>query len=61
MKQHYENFGVELWGVAPDETVAAYKDVESVMQAQEQQVKILARLKPVFVAMGGLQKSDDGD
>lgn len=54
MAQHYENFGVELWGVAPDETVAAYKDVESVMQAQEQQVKILARLKPIFVAMGGL-------
>lgn len=36
-------------------------DVESVMQAQEQQVKILARLKPIFVAMGGLEKSDDGD
>jgi len=61
MKQHYENFGVELWGVAPDETVAAYKDVESVMQAQGKQVKVLARLKPIFVAMGGLQKSDDGD
>lgn len=61
MKQHYENFGVELWGVAPDETVAAYKDVESVMQAQKGQVEVLAKLKPIFVAMGGLQKSDDGD
>ena len=61
MAQHYENFGVELWGVAPDETVAAYKNISDVMLAQGQQVEILAQLKPIFVAMGGLEKSDDGD
>lgn len=32
-----------------------------VMLAQGQQVEILAQLKPIFVAMGGLEKSDDGD
>lgn len=61
MTKHYKDFGVELWGVAEDETVKAYKDASKVLEAQSQQVEILAQLKPIFVAMGGLEMSDDGD
>lgn len=53
-------FGVTHDGVAPDETVFAYKDIESVMVAQQDIVYRRATLKPIFVKMGGL-KGDDGD
>lgn len=52
-------FDVHYHGVAPDETVFAYKDIETVMGAQTALVDKVYRLKPVFVAMGGF--SDDGD
>jgi len=61
MEKHYQDFGTELFGVAPDETVAAYKNVEDVMYAQRHLVEKVLTLKPIFAAMGGLQKSDDGD
>lgn len=59
--EHYAALGIETWGVAPDETVFAYKDIREVMKVQSQRVQIKAVLQPVFVAMGGLGNSDDGD
>lgn len=58
---HYEGAGIQTFGVAPDETMFAYKDIEDVMAAQALQVEKRRTLQPVFVAMGGLQASDDGD
>ena len=47
-------------GLAPDETLQAYKDIEVVMDVQEGiLVRRLARLTPRVVLMGGA--SDDGD
>ena len=48
------------FGVEPDETYMAYKDIESVMALQEGTlVRKVARLWPAIVVMGG--RSDDGD
>jgi hypothetical protein len=47
-------------GVAPDETYAAYKDIERIMQLQEGiLVRTIARLQPAIVVMGA--QADDGD
>lgn len=46
-------------GVARDETLFAYKDIERVMSLQGDLVKPIAKLHPEIVIMGG--KSDDGD
>ena len=40
-------------GMAPDETLLAYKDIEHVMALQADLVKPVARMKPVVVIMGG--------
>jgi len=47
--------------VAPDETVAAYKDIRQVMQAQSDLVDVVAVMQPRVVVMGGDLHSDDGD
>ncbi|MEM7034444.1 MAG: RtcB family protein, partial [Chloroflexota bacterium] len=47
-------------GVAPDETLLAYKDIETVIGLQKDTlIDIVAQMRPVAVRMGG--KSDDGD
>jgi tRNA-splicing ligase RtcB len=56
MAQH----DISYQGVAPDETLMAYKDIETVIGLQEGVlVDIVAEMFPVAVRMGG--KSDDGD
>lgn len=47
------------FGLAPDETYAAYKDIDAVMAAQTDLVDIAATLTPRVVVMGG--QADDGD
>lgn len=47
------------FGLAPDEALTAYKDIDSVMAAQTELVEVDAVLTPRVVIMGG--KSDDGD
>lgn len=56
---HMEKLDIHYHGVAPDETVYAYKDIESVMAAQKPLVTKWMTMQPFFVAMGGM--SDDGD
>lgn len=59
--KHMAEMGITHHGVAMDETVAAYKDIHSVMQAQSDLVDVVAALRPRVVVMGGHQISDDGD
>ena len=48
------------FGLAPDETFLAYKDIEMVMALQEGiLIEPVARITPRVVIMGG--QSDDGD
>lgn len=47
------------FGLAPDETLLAYKDIDHVMSLQTDLVRPVARMWPKVVIMGG--KSDDGD
>ncbi len=53
------NRDILTFGLAPDETPFAYKDIDLVMAAQADLVEIVAILTPRVVIMGG--KSDDGD
>jgi RNA-splicing ligase RtcB len=46
-------------GVAPDETLLAYKDIDAVMAQSRDLVTIVARMRPIAVLMGGA--ADDGD
>lgn len=56
---HMEKLDIHYHGVAPDETVFAYKNIESVMNGQRELVQKWMTMQPFFVAMGG--HSDDGD
>ena len=58
---HMQARGITYYGVAPDETVAAYKDINKVMAAQSDLVEVTAVMHPKVVVMGGTVKSDDGD
>jgi tRNA-splicing ligase RtcB len=58
---HMQQRGITYYGVAPDETVAAYKDINRVMAAQSDLVDITAVMHPKVVVMGGSLHSDDGD
>lgn len=59
-ERHMRQRDILAIGVAPDETYAAYKDIERVMQLQEGVlVRTIARLQPVIVVMGA--QADDGD
>ncbi len=51
--------GITTFGLAPDETLMAYKDIDAVMAAQTDLVEIVATMTPKVVIMGG--QSDDGD
>jgi tRNA-splicing ligase RtcB len=46
-------------GLAPDETLLAYKNIETVMAHAGELVTTVAKMRPVAVLMGGA--SDDGD
>lgn len=56
----YKSRDVMTFGLAHDETVMAYKDIEQVMNAQHELVEIVASMEPKVVVMGG-GKADDGD
>ena len=60
-QQHMDRMGIAHFGVAHDETVSAYKDINAVMQAQSDLVDVVATLRPRVVVMGGHQQADDGD
>ncbi len=48
--------------VAKDETYQCYKDIEHVMDLQEDElVETVATMEPRVVVMGGGRRSDDGD
>ncbi|HEY9075525.1 MAG TPA: RtcB family protein [Anaerolineaceae bacterium] len=58
--RHMQAQDIMSFGVAQDETFLAYKDIETVIAAQEGSlVRIIARMHPSIVIMGG--RSDDGD
>lgn len=50
---------IMTFGLAPDETLMAYKDIDAVIAAQSDLVRIVATMIPRVVIMGG--QSDDGD
>ena len=59
-EKHMRQRDILAIGVALDETYAAYKDIERVMQLQEGVlVRTIARLQPAIVVMGA--QADDGD
>lgn len=60
-ERHMTSMGITYHGVAEDETVAAYKDIEDVMGAQKELVTKIATLVPKVVVMGGGVSTDDGD
>ncbi|MBN2048618.1 MAG: RtcB family protein [Anaerolineaceae bacterium] len=58
--RHMKQADILHFGVEPDETFMAYKDIERVMALQEGVlVRSIARMEPKIVIMGG--RSDDGD
>lgn len=59
--KHMLRLGITHHGVAPDETVAAYKNIRHVMDVQTDLVEIAAVLQPRVVVMGGNVAADDGD
>ncbi len=67
-KRRHDDHFVKSWmkeqdiltfGLAPDETLMAYKDIDHVMSLQTDLVRTVAKMWPKIVIMGG--KSDDGD
>ncbi len=60
-QEHMSQRGITYHGVAPDETVAAYKDINKVIEAQADLVDIAAVMYPKVVVMGGNVQTDDGD
>ncbi len=58
--RHMAALDILHFGLEPDETFQAYKDIEMVIGLQEGVlVEVIARMTPKVVLMGG--KSDDGD
>jgi tRNA-splicing ligase RtcB len=60
VKEWMTDNDIIAFGLAPDETVMAYKDIEHVMALQAELVQPVATMYPKVVIMGG-GKSDDGD
>jgi tRNA-splicing ligase RtcB len=60
-EKHMRKNGITYHGVAPDETVAAYKDIDKVIEAQTDLISVAAVMLPKVVVMGGHLHSDDGD
>jgi tRNA-splicing ligase RtcB (3'-phosphate/5'-hydroxy nucleic acid ligase) len=59
--EHMRGSGITYSGVASDETVAAYKDINKVIEAQSDLVEVTAIMYPKVVVMGGTSPTDDGD
>lgn len=59
--EHMHAKGITYHGVAPDETIAAYKDINKVIEAQSDLVDVVAVMFPKVVVMGGSVVTDDGD
>lgn len=57
--KHVQERDILTFGVGDDESYQAYKDIEHVISLQEEHLKVIARMFPRVVVMGG--KSDDGD
>lgn len=58
--QHMAALDIQHFGLEPDETFQAYKDIEMVIGLQEGiLVDVIAKMTPKVVIMGG--RSDDGD
>jgi hypothetical protein len=58
--KHMAELDILHFGLEPDETFLAYKDIEMVIGLQEGiLVEVIAKMTPKVVIMGG--KSDDGD
>jgi tRNA-splicing ligase RtcB len=58
--KHMAELDILHFGLEPDETFLAYKDIEMVIGLQEGiLVEVVAKMTPKVVIMGG--KSDDGD
>jgi tRNA-splicing ligase RtcB len=60
-EKHMRKNGITYHGVAPDETIAAYKDIHKVIAAQADLIEVAAVMTPRVVVMGGHLRSDDGD
>lgn len=60
-EKHMRKNNITYHGVAADETISAYKDINQVIQAQLDLVDIIAVMVPKVVVMGGTLKTDDGD
>ena len=59
-RRHMATLDILHFGLEPDETFQAYKDIEMVIALQEGLlVDVIARMTPKVVLMGG--RSDDGD
>ncbi|MCA9836813.1 MAG: RtcB family protein [Trueperaceae bacterium] len=59
-QRHMKTSDILHFGLSPDETYQAYKDIEMVMDLQEDVlIKRIAKLTPRVVIMGG--QADDGD
>ena len=57
-KQRMQDLDILFFGVEPDETFMAYKDIDRVMSLQADIVEPIAQMWPKVVVMGG--KADDG-
>jgi tRNA-splicing ligase RtcB len=53
LKETLEKHGVKLLGGGLDEAPQAYKDIEVVMQSQQQLVEVVGRFMPKIVRMDG--------
>jgi tRNA-splicing ligase RtcB len=60
-QRHMHANGITFSGVAADETVAAYKDIQRVIAAQADLIDVQAVMTPKVVVMGGSVQTDDGD
>lgn len=59
LKKALADFGVTLIGAGLDEAPMAYKNIETVMAAQEQLVDVIARFSPKMVRMADDGSSED--
>jgi tRNA-splicing ligase RtcB (3'-phosphate/5'-hydroxy nucleic acid ligase) len=59
--EYMHDSGITYHGIAPDETVNAYKDINRVIAAQLDLVDVIAVMVPKVVVMGGNVRTDDGD
>lgn len=59
--KHMRDHRITYHGVAPDETIDAYKNIHQIIEAQSDLVEVAATMAPKVVVMGGGIQADDGD